>query len=153
MPEVVRLVLAVALAVAAAGLVLAALTTYRRLAALHRQIDRADANLQVAIERRAVALSRLTEALANCPALDSDIVAEVARQPTDANVRHLLGALHGLPEQQADPELRAAFDEVERQEAMIADRRRLLAEVRRTFTARITHGWGRLLARLFRWPA
>jgi LemA protein len=158
----------------AVGLVVAivlflVVATYNDVVALLRRIDKAWANIEVVLQQRFDQLPALVDAVRGEMAFERDVLAEVARAraawsasapipeqaatsaATTSAVRTLLATVERYPDLKAEANVLALQDEIERLEAMIADRRELYNDQVYRYNTRIGQVPGVVLAGLFGW--
>jgi LemA protein len=168
---VTPLALAAAFAV---GLVIAIglyvmVVAYNDVVALRRRIDKAWANIEVALQQRHDQLPALVEAVRGLMAFERDVLtavttaraawspsasiaaqAAVAAETTRA-VRGLLATVERYPEIQSAENVLALQSGIERLEAMLADRRELYNDQVYRYNTRIGQVPAVVLARWFDW--
>jgi LemA protein len=160
----------------AIGLVIAivlfvVIATYNDVVALQRRIDKAWANIEVALQQRFDQLPNLVEAVRGLMTFERDVLtavtnaraayapaAPVADQAatsaaTSAAVRTLLATVEQYPEIRSATNVLALQTEIERLESMIADRRELYNDQVYRYGTRIGQVPGVWLAGLFGWRA
>jgi LemA protein len=158
----------------AIGLVIAialfvVIATYNDVVALQRRIDKAWANIEVALQQRFDQLPNLVEAVRGLMTFERDVLtavtnaraafspsAPVADQAatsaaTTRAVRSLLATVERYPEIRSAANVLALQEEIERLESIIADRRELYNDQVFRYDTRIGQVPGVLLARLFGW--
>jgi LemA protein len=158
----------------AIGLVLAivlflAVTSYNAVMALRQRIDKAWANIDVVLKQRHDQLPALVSAVRGLLAFEQDVLADVARaraaysptepipeqavhaEATSRAVRSLFAVVEAYPQVRSDTNVLDLQDEIERLEAMIADRRELYNDQVYRYNARISTVPTLLLAPLFGW--
>jgi len=158
---------AVGLVVAIAFFVVVA--TYNDVVALQRRIDKAWANIEVALQQRFDQLPALVDAVRGLMAFERDVLTEVtaaraAYSPSDPipaqavtaaattrAVRTLFATVERYPEIKSAGNVLALQAEIERLESMIADRRELYNDQVFRYNTRIGQVPGALLAGLFGW--
>jgi LemA protein len=166
-PAALAAAFAVGLLVAIVGYVVVA--TYNDVVALLRRIDKAWANIEVVLQQRHDQLPALVDAVRGVMAFEQDVLvavtaararysptAPVAAQAataadTSQAVRSLLMTVERYPEVRSSTNVLALQTEIERLEAMIADRRELYNDQVYRFNARIAQLPGVLLASVFGW--
>jgi LemA protein len=164
-------VLAAAFAV---GLVIAiglfvVVATYNDVVALQRRIDKAWANIEVALQQRFDQLPALVDAVRGVMTFERGLLAEVtaaraAFSPTapipdqaatsaetSRAVRSLLATVEAYPELKSAANVLALQREIERLESIIADRRELYNDQVYRYNTRIGQVPGVILAGLFGW--
>jgi len=166
-PPAMAAVFAVAiLAVVVAFLVAA---TYNDVVALQRRIDKAWANIEVVLQQRHDQLPALVDAVRGVMTFERDVLtavtaARAAYTPTASipaqaataavttrAVRSLLATVERYPELRSAENVLALQAEIERLEAMIADRRELYNDQVYRLNARIGQVPAVLMAGLFGW--
>jgi LemA protein len=165
--------LAAGFAVALVVLVVAflVLSTYNAVVALRLRIDKAWANIDVALKQRFDQLPNLVEAVRGVMAWEQDVLTEVTRAraaysptapipeqaatsaATSAAVRSLFAVVERYPEVRSAANVLALQLEIERLEGLIADRRELYNDQVYRHNARIAQVPAVLLAWLFGWRA
>ena len=167
MPGALVASFAIGLLVAIVGFVVVA--TYNDVVALQRRIDKAWANIEVVLQQRHDQLPALVDAVRGVMTFERDVLtaltvaragftphaavpvqAATAAETTRA-VRTLLARVERYPELRSADNVLALQDEIERLEAMIADRRELYNDQVYRFNARIAQMPGALLAGAFGW--
>ena len=161
-------------AVFAVGLVLAIVlfllvTSYNAVMALRQRIDKAWANIDVVLKQRHDQLPNLVAAVRDLMAFERDVLTRVTEarsaytpaapihdqavtsEATTAAVRSLFAVLERYPELHAQQNVLDLQDEIERLEAMIADRRELYNDQVYRYNTRIATVPTMLLAPLFGW--
>ena len=158
-----------ALAVVAVVVGFLILSTYNAIVALRYRIDKAWANIEVVLKQRHDQLPNLVEAVREVMAWEQTLLREVtearaAYSPTapipeqaatsattTAAVRSLFATVERYPEVRSAENVLALQDEIERLEAMIADRRELYNDQVYRYNTRIGQVPCVLLAPLFGW--
>ena len=158
----------------AIGLVIAILVflvvaTYNDVVALQRRIDKAWANIEVVLQQRFDQLPALVDAVRGVMSFEREVLASVttarsAFSPaapipdqaatsaaTSRAVRTLLATVEAYPEVKSAANVLALQEEIERLEAMIADRRELYNDQVYRHNTRIGQLPGALLAGAFGW--
>jgi LemA protein len=158
----------------AIGLVLAivlfvVVATYNDVVALQRRIDKAWANIEVALQQRFDQLPALVDAVRGLMTFERDVLTQVtaaraAYSPTapipdqaataaatTRAVRTLFATVERYPEIKSATNVLALQTETERLESMIADRRELYNDQVYRYNTRIGQVPGALLASLFGW--
>jgi LemA protein len=156
--------------VVAIGLFLV-IVTYNEVVALERRIEKAWANIEVVLQQRHDQLPLLVDAVRGLMAYERDILVEVTRarsgyRPSDPipaqaaaaaettrAVKDLLFTVEHYPAIKSAENVADLQDEIERLEAMIADRRELYNDQVYRFNTRIRQLPALLLAGLFGWSA
>jgi LemA protein len=160
----------------AVGLVVAivlfvVVATYNDVVALQRRIDKAWANIEVALQQRFDQLPALVDAVRGLMSFERDILTEVtaaraAYSPTapipdqaataaatTRAVRTLFATVERYPDIKSATNVLALQTEIERLESMIADRRELYNDQVYRYNTRIGQVPGALLASAFGWRA
>jgi LemA protein len=165
--------LAAAFAVGLVGAIVLfiAVATYNDVVALQRRIDKAWANIEVALQQRFDQLPNLVTAVRGIMTFERDVLtavtaARAAFSPsapipdqaatsaaTSRAVRSLLATVERYPEVKSAGNVLALQAEIERLESMIADRRELYNDQVYRYNTRIAQVPGVLLAGLFSWRA
>jgi len=158
---------AVALALAIAGFVV--LTGYNAVVALRQRIDKAWANIDVALKQRHDQLPNLVAAVRGVMAFEQEVLAEVTRaraaysptapihdqavvsDETSSAVRSLFAVVENYPDLKSHANVADLQDEIERLEAMIADRRELYNDQVYRYNTRIAQVPVVFLAPVFGW--
>jgi len=158
----------------AVGLVLAivlfvVVATYNDVVALQRRIDKAWANIEVVLQQRFDQLPALVDAVRGVVAFERDVLVRVttaraAFSPdapipdqaatslaTTRAVRSLLATVEQYPEVKSAANVLALQEEIERLEAMIADRRELYNDQVYRYNTRIAQIPANLVAGVFGW--
>jgi LemA protein len=158
----------------AVGLVVAivlflVVTVYNDVVALERRIDKAWANIEVALQQRHDQLPALVDAVRGVLAFERDVLTEVTRAraafapgapvaqqaatsaATTRAVRSLFATVERYPEVRSAANVLALQEEIERLEGIIADRRELYNDQVYRFNTRIGQVPGALIAGLFGW--
>ena len=161
-------------AVFAVGLVVVILgflvvTEYNAVIGLRQRIDKAWGNIDVVLQQRHDQLPALVAAVRGALEQEREVMTEVARAraayaptepiPTQAAVsdatssaiRHLFAVVEGYPELRSQTNVLDLQDEIERLEAMIADRRELYNDQVYRHNARIASVPTNLLAAVSGW--
>jgi LemA protein len=167
MPAAMAAAFAIGLLVAIVGFLVVA--TYNDVVALQRRIDKAWANIEVVLQQRHDQLPALVDAVRGLMAFERDVLTAVtaarsayaptapipvqaaAAAETTRAVRTLLFTVERYPEIRSADNVQALQTEIERLEAMIADRRELYNDQVYRLNARIGQVPGVLLAGLFGW--
>jgi LemA protein len=160
---------AVGLLVAIAGYL--AFATYNAVVALRYRIDKAWSNIDVALKQRFDQLPNLVEAVRGLMAWEQAVLVEVtearaAYSPTapipeqaatsaatSSAIRSLFATVERYPKVRSAANVMALQEEIERLEAMIADRRELYNDQVYLYNTRIAQVPAVLLATLFGWRA
>jgi LemA protein len=145
--------------------------TYNAIVALRLRIDKAWANIDVALKQRFDQLPNLVEAVRGVMAWEQSVLTEVAAaraayQPTapipeqaatseatSAAIRSLFAVVENYPEVRSAANVMSLQEEIERLEGIIADRRELYNDQVYRYNARIAQFPGLVLAALFGWRA
>jgi LemA protein len=143
--------------------------TYNAVVALRLRIDKAWANIDVALKQRHDMLPSLVAAVRDLMQFEQDVLTEVTRaraaysptQPipeqaavsdeTTAAVRSLFAVVEQYPNIQSQRNVLDLQDEIERIEGMIADRRELYNDQVFQYNTRIAQVPALLLAPIFSW--
>jgi LemA protein len=147
------------------------LSIYNAVIALRLRIDKAWANIDVALKQRHDQLPNLVEAVRGVMSWERDVLTEVTRaraaysptapipeqaatsQATSAAVRSLFAVVERYPEVKSSANVLDLQDEIERLEGIIADRRELYNDQVYRYNARIAQVPAVFLAALFGWQA
>ena len=166
-PAALAAAFAVGLLIAIVGYLVVA--TYNDVVALVRRIDKAWANIEVVLQQRHDQLPALVDAVRGMMAFERDVLVEVTAararfSPTESipsqaataadttrAVRSLLMTVERYPEVRSSENVLALQAEIERLEAMIADRRELYNDQVYRLNARIGQVPAVFLAPLFGW--
>jgi len=158
---------AVAIVVGVIGYIV--LASYNAVVALRQRIDKAWANIDVVLKQRYDQLPNLVAAVRGLMAYERDVLTRVtearsaysptapihdqaaASEATSAAVRSLFAVVERYPDIKAGTNVLDLQDEIERLEAMIADRRELYNDQVYRYNTRITQVPGVLLAPLLGW--
>lgn len=145
------------------------LATYNAVVALRMRIDKAWANIDVALKQRFDELPNLVEAVRGVMAWEQQVLTDVATAraayspaapipeqaatsaATSAAVRSLFAVVERYPEVRSAANVMSLQKEVERLESLIADRRELYNDQVYRHNARIAQVPAVLLAGLFGW--
>jgi LemA protein len=143
--------------------------TYNDVVALLRRIDKAWANIEVALQQRHDQLPALVDAVRGVMTFERDVLTEVTRAraawspqapvaeqaatsaATTRAVRTLLATVERYPDVKSGGNVLALQEEIERLEGMVADRRELYNDQVYRYNTRIGQVPGVLLAGLFGW--
>lgn len=146
-------------------------STYNAIVALRNRIDKAWANIDVALKQRHDQLPNLVSAVRGMMAFERDVLEEVTQaraayrstdpvpaqaatsEATTHAVRHLLAVVERYPEVKSAANVAALQDEIARLEDLIADRRELYNDQVFRFNTRIAQVPANLLAGLVGWKA
>jgi LemA protein len=160
---------AFAVGVAIAIVLFLLVATYNDVVGLSRRIDKAWANIEVSLQQRHDQLPALVDAVRGVMAFEREVLAEVtaaraAFSPsapipeqaatsatTSRAVRTLLATVERYPELKSARNVLALQQEIERLEAMIADRRELYNDQVYRYDARIAQVPAVAMAQLFDW--
>jgi LemA protein len=147
------------------------LTTYNAVVALRLRIDKAWANIDVALKQRFDQLPNLVEAVRGVMTWEQEVLTDVAKAraayspaaaipeqaatsaATSAAVRTLFAVVERYPEVNSAANVMALQEEIERLEGLIADRRELYNDQVYRYNARIAQVPAVMLAWLFGWAA
>jgi LemA protein len=158
---------AVGLLVAVVGFIV--LTSYNAIVGLRQRSDKAWSNIDVVLKQRHDQLPNLVAAARGLMAYERDVLTRVtearaayvpsatihdqaiAAEATTAAVRSLFAVVERYPEIKAHANVLDLQDEIERLEAMIADRRELYNDQVYRYNTRIAEVPGVLFAPLFGW--
>jgi LemA protein len=168
-PASIAALFAVALLVIIVGFLV--LSTYNAVVALRLRIDKAWANIDVALKQRFDQLPNLVEAVRGVMTWEQDVLTDVARAraaysptapipeqaatsvATSAAVRSLFAVVERYPEVRSAGNVMALQEEIERLEGIIADRRELYNDQVYRYNARIAQLPAVFLASIFGWRA
>ena len=168
-PAAAAFLFAVALLVLVAGFV--TVVTYNSVVALGQRIDKAWANIDVALKQRYDELPRLVEAVRGVMAYERGVLEDVTRarsayqasdpiprqaatsDATTAAVKSLFAVVEKSPEIKSAANVASLQAEVARLENVIADRRELYNDQVYRYNTRIAQLPGRMFAGLFGWHA
>jgi LemA protein len=166
-PPAAAALFAVVLVIVVGGFI--ALTTYNAVVALRQRIDKAWSNIDVALKQRHDQLPNLVTAVRGLMAFEQDVLTEVTRaraaysptapipeqavvsDATTSAVRSLFALVEDYPELKSHANVADLQEEIERLEAMIADRRELYNDQVYRYNTRIAQVPGVVLAPLFGW--
>jgi LemA protein len=164
---VVAAAFAVFLVLAVAGYI--ALSSYNAVVALRQRIDKAWSNIGVVLKQRHDLLPNLVAAVRGLMTYEREVLTRVTElraayaptapipdqaatsEATSAAVRSLFAVVERYPEIKAGANVQDLQDQIERLEAMIADRRELYNDQVYRYNTRISQVPGALLAPLFGW--
>ena len=167
--QALGLTLLVGLAVVVAGLLFVALATYNDVVALGQRIDKAWANIGVALKQRYDELPNLVAAVRGEMGFERAVLDEVTRlrsgyapdapirdqaatsEATTRAVKTLLATVEAYPDLKAQANVAALQAEIARLEDILADRRELYNEMVYRYDTRIAQLPALLLAGVFRW--
>ena len=143
--------------------------TYNDVVALQQRIDKAWANIDVALKQRWDELPNLVEAVRDVMAFEQGVLTDVARlraayspaapiaaqaatsEATTTAVRQLFAVVERYPELRSQTNVLDLQDEIERLEGVIADRRELYNDQVYRYNTRIAQVPALYLAGLFAW--
>jgi LemA protein len=146
-----------------------ALMSYNAVVALRQRIDKAWSNIDVVLKQRHDQLPNLVSAVRGLMEFERDVLTRVteararyapsapihdqavASEATTAAVRSLFAVVERYPDIKSAATVADLQDEIERLEAMIADRRELYNDQVYRYNTRIAQVPGVLLAPLFGW--
>ena len=146
-----------------------ALETYNAVVALRLRIDKAWANIDVALKQRHDMLPSLVAAVRDLMRFEQDVLVDVTRaraayspaepipaqaavsEATTSAVRSLFAVVEQYPDIQAHRNVLELQDEIERIEGLIADRRELYNDQVFQYNTRIAQLPALLLAPIFGW--
>lgn len=166
-------VLVAVFAVAVVGLIVGflILETYNAVVALALRIDKAWANIDVALKQRHDMLPALVSAVRGVMQFEQDVLTDVARaraaysptepiptqaavsEATSSAIRSLFAVVEQYPELKSQRNVLDLQDEIERIESVIADRRELYNDQVYRHNTRIAQVPALFLAPIFRWQA
>ena len=168
-PTGIAALFAVILVLAIAGFIV--LSSYNAVVALRQRIDKAWANIDVALRQRHDQLPNLVAAVRGVMAFEQQVLADVARaraaysptapihdqavvsNATSSAVRTLFAVVENYPDLKSQGNVADLQDEIERLEAMIADRRELYNDQVYRYNTRIAQVPAVFLAPVFGWRA
>jgi LemA protein len=166
-PTAVAAVFAIAVVAVVVGFLV--ITTYNAIVALTVRIEKAWANVDVALKQRHDELPNLVQAVRGVMRFEQDVLTQVAelraaysdRDPiprqaetseaTSAAIRSLFAVVERYPEVRSAGNVQALQDEIERLEEVIADRRELYNDQVYRYNTRIGQVPASLVAGLFGW--
>jgi len=166
-PTTAAALFAVVLVVAIVGFIV--LSSYNAIVALGQRIDKAWANIDVALKQRHDQLPNLVEAVRGVMAFEQDVLLDVTRaraaytaadpiprqaavsEQTSAAVRSLFAVVERYPEVKSAANVAALQEEIARLENVIADRRELYNDQVFRYNTRIAQVPTNLLAGAFGW--
>jgi len=166
-------VLVAVFAVAVVGLIVGflVLETYNAVVALALRIDKAWANIDVALKQRHDMLPALVSAVRGVMQFEQDVLTDVARaraaysptepiptqaavsEATSSAIRSLFAVVEQYPELKSQRNVLDLQDEIERIESVIADRRELYNDQVYRHNTRIAQVPALFLAPIFRWQS
>jgi LemA protein len=168
-PPAIAALFAVVLVLTIAGFI--ALSSYNAIVALRQRIDKAWANIDVALRQRHDQLPNLVAAVRGVMAFEQKVLADVTRaraaysptapihdqaavsDATSSAVRTLFAVVENYPDLKSHGNVVDLQDEIERLEAMIADRRELYNDQVYRYNTRIAQVPAVFLAPIFGWHA
>lgn len=168
-PSAIAALFAVGVVVAVVGFIV--LSTYNAIVALRQRIDKAWANIDVALKQRHDQLPNLVAAVRGVMAFEQEVLADVTRaraaysptapipdqavvsDVTSSAVRSLFAVVENYPDLKSQVNVADLQDEIERLEAMLADRRELYNDQVYRYNTRIGQVPVVFLASLFGWRA
>ncbi len=166
-PPALAALFAIALVLVIGGFVV--LSSYNAVVALRQRIDKAWSNIGVVLKQRHDQLPNLVAAVRDLMTYERDVLIGVTEaraaytpsapipeqaatsEATSAAIRTLLGVVERYPDIKAAANVADLQNEIERLEAMIADRRELYNDQVYRYNTRIGQVPGALLAPLFDW--
>jgi LemA protein len=166
-PESLAALFAVALVAVVVGFIVVA--SYNAVMALRQRIDKAWSNIDVALKQRHDQLPALVAAVRGAMAFEQEVLTEVTRaraaysptepipdqaahsEATSAAVRSLLAVVEAYPALKSQQNVLDLQDEIERLEAIIADRRELYNDQVYRYNTRISTLPTVALAWIFGW--
>ena len=143
--------------------------TYNDVVALQRRIDKAWANIEVSLQQRHDQLPALVDAVRGLMTFERDVLTEVTEaraafsrsdpiptqaatsEATSRALRSLFATVERYPEIKSAGNVLSLQEEIERLEAMIADRRELYNDQIYRYNARIGQVPAIFLASMFGW--
>ncbi len=168
-PPALAALFAVVLVVVIAGYIVVA--SYNAIVALRQRIDKAWANIDVVLKQRHDQLPNLVAAVRGLMTFERDVLTEVTRaraaysptapipdqaatsDATSQAVRSLFAVVERYPDLKSQGNVQDLQDEIERLEAMIADRRELYNDQVYRYNTTIGQVPGILLASVLGWKA
>jgi LemA protein len=166
-PPTIAALFAVAVLLVVIGFVV--LTSYNAVVALLQRIDKAWANIDVALKQRHDQLPNLVAAVRGVMAFEQNVLTEVTRarsayspaaaipdqavvsDATTAAVRSLFAVVENYPALKSQANVADLQDEIERLESMLADRRELYNDQVYRYNTRISQVPVVFLAPIFGW--
>jgi LemA protein len=166
-PTTLAALFAIGLVVAIVGFIV--LSTYNAIVALGQRIDKAWANIDVALKQRHDQLPNLVAAVRGVMAFEQNVLSEVTRaraaysptapipdqavvsDATSSAVRSLFAVVENYPDLKSQANVADLQDEIERLEAMLADRRELYNDQVYRYNTRIAQIPAVFLAPFFGW--
>jgi LemA protein len=145
------------------------LASYNAVVALRQRIDKAWSNIDVVLKQRHDQLPNLVAAVRGLMAYEKDVLTRVTElraayvptapipdqavtsEATSAAVRSLFAVVERYPDIKSQANVQDLQDQIERLEAMIADRRELYNDQVFRYNTRISQVPGAFLAPLFGW--
>ena len=152
-------------------LAVVSVTSYNAVVALRQRIDKAWANIDVALKQRHDELPRLVEAVRGVMAFEREVLEEVTRLrsayrsdapvaeqgeisvATSLAVRSLFAVVERYPDVRSQENVASLQEEIRRLEDIIADRRELYNDMTYRYNARIAQFPALFLAALLGWRA
>jgi len=168
-PALAAVIFAVVLVGAIVGFIV--LASYNAVVALRQRIDKAWANIDVVLKQRHDQLPALVAAVRGLMAYEQGVLTRVTEiraayvptasipdqavtsEATSAAVRSLFAVVERYPDIKSQANVQDLQDQIERLEAMIADRRELYNDQVYRYNTAITQVPGVILAPLFGWRA
>jgi LemA protein len=168
-PPAIAALFAVALVLVVGGFIV--LSSYNAVVALLQRIDKAWANIDVVLKQRHDQLPNLVAAVRGLMAFEQDVLTRVTEaraaytptapipdqaatsDATTAAVRSLFAVVERYPDLKSQGNVLELQGQIERLEAMIADRRELYNDQVYRYNTRIRQVPGALLAAFFGWQA
>jgi LemA protein len=168
-PPELAAIFAVALVALIAGFFLVSI--YNAVVALRQRIDKAWSNIDVVLKQRHDQLPNLVAAVRGVMQFEQDVLTDVTRaraayssaapihdqavvsEATSLAVRSLFAVVENYPDLTSQANVSDLQDEIERLEAMIADRRELYNDQVYRYNTRIAQVPAVLLAPIFGWVA
>jgi LemA protein len=166
-PTAVASLFAVVLVVAIVGFIV--LSSYNSIVALGQRIDKAWANIDVALKQRHDLLPNLVTAVRGAMAFEQAVLTDVTKaraaysatapipdqaavsQVTSGAVRSLFAVVENYPDLKSQANVASLQEDIERLEAMLADRRELYNDQVFRYNTRIGQVPAVFLAPLFGW--
>ena len=166
-PPALAALFAVVLVLAVAGFI--GVSSYNAVVALRQRIDKAWANIDVALKQRHDQLPNLVAAVRGVMAFEQEVLGDVTRaraaysptapiqdqaivsEATTSAVRSLFAVVENYPELKSHANVADLQEEIERLEAMLADRRELYNDQVYRYNTRIGQVPAVALAPLFGW--
>jgi LemA protein len=169
MPDPLAFAAAFAIGLVLAVVLFFVVATYNAVVALRMRIDKAWANIEVVLKQRHDQLPNLVSAVRDVMVFEQEVLERVTRlrtayspsepiprqaatsEATTVAVRDLVAVVERYPELRSQENVLDLQAEIERLEAMIADRRELYNDQVYRYDTRIAQVPGMLLAPLFGW--